>query len=831
MQVGPYILRPYQDRAVDALRLAITSAKLRNVPARLLLQSVCGSGKTIISSAIMKLALDKGKSCGFLASGRILISQKSRKLKECGIRHGIMMAGQEMQMAGYRNLRESYGDSTHCIVASKDTYWARAFERDREDKLPVDLLIVDEAHLGLGPSWMTILEAHKNIVVIGLTATAALGNGKGMGAFYNELVTVATHQELLREGMIVPCQMFAPQMPDLSDLKVGSESGDYVLEKVQQRFDNKELIGNVVRDWKRWGEDRPTACFASGVQHSIHLRDEFVAAGIPAAHIDAETPDDEREQYYAQVQDGTIKILTNYGVLVQGFDLPCLSCGILAFATGSVVKYLQVCGRMFRPFPGKPNCIAEGELVLTNRGLIPIEQVCGNDRLWDGCNWVAHGGTICKGIQDVISYAGITATPDHIVWTNEGWRTLIACARLRLHIAKTGIDRSPVWLSENLFANGKGATWSNDQQRDSQESLCEYRVSEMQTDQLGTVRQFEARAYRWLPTLQSAQTVSDLALDKVVRSPRAMPQSESFRLEELWWERNQIQVCVGDGRVYLDQRQFGNSEESEDRPNRQRRTLRTWESALVYEQTKLFPHDPTTNCPDSQSIQTSLSARSLRRQNTSSITWNDESSGSSREMVAAIVQTKRRVWDILDAGPLHRFTVSGLLVHNCIFIDHGGNVHKHGWPQEDREWKLDTNETVQMRDAKLREHGGKPNNPITCPKCHTVRDYGPACPGCGHRHERTGLKVRMVDGTLKEIKEKKVKKVPMGLQKTWMQCLGICGNSNRTISQARGIFRAKTGEWPGDELYPKPQEHQMKMRVADVFPGFCAKNRKAKAKA
>lgn len=34
-------------------------------------------------------------------------------------------------------------------------------------------------------------------------------------------------------------------------------------------------------------------------------------------------------------------------------------------------------------------------------------------------------------------------------------------------------------------------------------------------------------------------------------------------------------------------------------------------------------------------------------------------------MELTFVQTKRRVWDILNAGPRNRFTVEGKLVHNC----------------------------------------------------------------------------------------------------------------------------------------------------------------------
>ncbi len=61
-------------------------------------------------------------------------------------------------------------------------------------------------------------------------------------------------------------------------------------------------------------------------------------------------------------------------------------------------------------------CIAEGELVLTDHGLIPIENISLHDRVWDGKEFVQHEGVIYKGIREVISYEGLTATPDHLVF-------------------------------------------------------------------------------------------------------------------------------------------------------------------------------------------------------------------------------------------------------------------------------------------------------------------------------------------------------------------------------------------------------------------------------
>nr|DAY23617.1 MAG TPA: DNA polymerase I [Caudoviricetes sp.] len=63
-------------------------------------------------------------------------------------------------------------------------------------------------------------------------------------------------------------------------------------------------------------------------------------------------------------------------------------------------------------------CIAEGSLVLTDRGLVPIENVGIADKVWDGVEFVRHDGVIYKGQKEVMTYDNLTATPDHKVWAS-----------------------------------------------------------------------------------------------------------------------------------------------------------------------------------------------------------------------------------------------------------------------------------------------------------------------------------------------------------------------------------------------------------------------------
>lgn len=76
------------------------------------------------------------------------------------------------------------------------------------------------------------------------------------------------------------------------------------------------------------------------------------------------------------------------------------------------------------------NCMAEGTLVLTERGPVPIETIKDSDRVWDGIEWVKHGGLIRKGEKPVVRIGGVKMTPDHKILTTEGWVKAIEADRL-----------------------------------------------------------------------------------------------------------------------------------------------------------------------------------------------------------------------------------------------------------------------------------------------------------------------------------------------------------------------------------------------------------------
>lgn len=98
-------------------------------------------------------------------------------------------------------------------------------------------------------------------------------------------------------------------------------------------------------------------------------------------------------------------------------------------------------------------CIAEGSLVLTDRGLVPIENVGIADKIWDGVEFVRHEGVIYKGQKEVMHYGGLSATPDHKVWASfEGEPRAVRldyAAACGARLLRTGSGRAPIRVGED----------------------------------------------------------------------------------------------------------------------------------------------------------------------------------------------------------------------------------------------------------------------------------------------------------------------------------------------------------------------------------------------
>lgn len=330
------VLRPYQLEVIAEFWRAVDAGQRR-----IILVAPTASGKTVIARAIIEEAQRNNRGSLFLAHRREILAQTSDKLR--GIPHGVIRPGVEPRPLEMVQ------------VASIQTLHRRAIKAGVMELPEAGLVIVDECHHVVAKSYQSIVERYPEVILLGLTATPCRGDGRGLGTVFQKMIQCPQVGELVAQGFLVPTRVYAPVDPDLRGVHV--RHGDYVESELASRMDRPQLVGDIVTHWFKFGERRRTVCFATDVRHSIHIRDEFAAAGVRAEHIDGETQIAERDATLARLASGEIDVVTNCMVLTEGWDMPALGCLILARPTKQMGLYRQMVGRGLRPAPGKLDCI------------------------------------------------------------------------------------------------------------------------------------------------------------------------------------------------------------------------------------------------------------------------------------------------------------------------------------------------------------------------------------------------------------------------------------------------------------------------------------------
>lgn len=300
-----------------------------------MLQAPTGSGKTVLAAAIIERAQAKGKRVIFTVPAISLVDQTVQAFAAEGVHDvGVIQASRKQKL--HRPVQ----------VASIQTLMRRP------EIPPADLVIVDEAHrvFDFYGEWMNRPE-WKRVPFIGLSATPW---SRGLGKLYDDLIIVATTQQLIDEGYLTPFRVYAPSHPDLSQVKI--VAGDYHEGQLAEVMSETKLVADVVESWLKHGEGRPTLCFGVDRDHAKLLETEFAAAGVSTAYIDAFTPIAERDEILDRLDAGEIQVVCNVGCLTTGVDRD-VRCIILARPTKSEMLFTQIIGRGLRTKAGKSDCV------------------------------------------------------------------------------------------------------------------------------------------------------------------------------------------------------------------------------------------------------------------------------------------------------------------------------------------------------------------------------------------------------------------------------------------------------------------------------------------
>jgi DNA polymerase bacteriophage-type len=323
---------------------------------------------------------------------------------------------------------------------------------------------------------------------------------------------------------------------------------------------------------------------------------------------------------------------------------------------------------------GKVACIAEGELVLTDHGLIPIEQVPCCARVWDGVEWAAHDGPIYKGVRDVIEYQGLRATADHAVWDASGRETVLdECARGQISLAQTGAGRAPIRLDGGPIP---GSTTAERQHASSACPVCG--LLRHQVDQHGQPAKGQDL---WVSNLFTPPARTQEAGPETDGGKAALHEPSLTRMGELRGPGDRVPVLLSSGGRAVDHEQSGLVPGSGNRSDRQQRPLRSGQSALGNTPNK-SPQQTQQQTPRGLAVPPrGMALRKEYRPAEAAVGFlqrrDHRSGGTGRERKTEGVGGDRRqarVYDLLNCGPRNRFTVSGVLVSNCLALGFQGAV-------------------------------------------------------------------------------------------------------------------------------------------------------------
>ena len=340
--------RLWQTLALGALRDAVRGAGLRSV----VITAATGTGKGTLLAGLVALYVQARLRVLVLVHRDELIRDLAGRCSLVGVSVGIVKGAEN-------------GIKAQAVVAS-----VQSLRGDRLDDLGrVDLVIVDECHHALAPTYQTILQRVATVrqslglapvLHLGLTATpfrtAKNGGVSGLGEVYEAIVYEHGLREAILAGdLVVPQAIRVDTHVELETLQV--RGGDYAEADLERLIDHDERNA-VVADWYvANGGGARFLGFAVSVAHAERLAAALQARGVACEAVHGGLHARDRAARIAGLRSGALQGLISRDLLFEGFDAPFVSMLLAVRPTASQIIAQQLLGRGLRLHPGKTGCL------------------------------------------------------------------------------------------------------------------------------------------------------------------------------------------------------------------------------------------------------------------------------------------------------------------------------------------------------------------------------------------------------------------------------------------------------------------------------------------
>ncbi len=422
-QQRPYILRPYQQAAVDA---TVKHFKNNTAPAVIVLPT--GAGKSLV---IAELAAIANYKVLVLAHVKELVAQNQQKFTGYGLASSIYSAGLKEKDHSAKVVFASVQSVTRNLAVFTQQF---------------SLLIIDECHRlsndqdsQYGKIIAQLSKQNRQLKVLGLTATPyRLGLGWIYQFHYHGYVRPMADEnastpfkyciyELPLSYMIKHHYLTPPILYDATIAQYnfaqlpGYESGQCSTAAINHLLVAKQRVTqSIIEQVLTLSEKRRgVMIFAATVKHA-----QEILGYLPleqSALITGATQSQQRDQIICAFKQQQIKYLVNVAVLTTGFDAPHVDVIALLRPTQSVSLFQQIVGRGLRLADNKQDCLIldytgsrfdlfhpEVGSVKPNADSQPVQIFCPEcnfaNIFWGKCDErgeiLEHYGRRCQGLVD-----------------------------------------------------------------------------------------------------------------------------------------------------------------------------------------------------------------------------------------------------------------------------------------------------------------------------------------------------------------------------------------------------------------------------------------------
>lgn len=356
--------RPYQ---ATLMRKVVADLNLRGSA---LLIAPTGTGKTfMIGMALNAMA---GRRALLIQSRVDLVAQNGRAIaRQCAGHRVFCTTDTASKWASNQRVLPASASVIVATVQGLSPAVLDAYGR-------FDMLMIDETHHAPADSYRAVIahlrKANPGLKLFGTTATPRRADNRQLDSIFGreavDQPALLTVREALALGVLVPVVPLRLDEKSAIVARAFARAASYGFDDGNaERSDHDADLGirwrlpkvaleEVVRLWRIEAGTRRSLAYCSNVAEAEALARVARARGVDAVVISHKTSAAERQRILDDLRaDRGAMLVCNATLLLEGIDVPPVSCVLLLRRVAHKSTLIQIIGRAMRPFAGKSNCL------------------------------------------------------------------------------------------------------------------------------------------------------------------------------------------------------------------------------------------------------------------------------------------------------------------------------------------------------------------------------------------------------------------------------------------------------------------------------------------